>query len=1157
MNEFDPVLGPLRDLERSTLLISASAGTGKTWTVVHLATRWLLESELNEPNRLLLVTYSKSAAAELRSRLRARVVEVGRVLADPTLANDPWTVSLGTVSSREHARLVARQREVLAALDDVNARTIHSFASMVTQGSSARTTAGHDLYERALNETLTRASLVELEQLRVLVKDPNEPLASSGTLSVATLRERLMSMLRGSASIGGIQGREGGTSKARLVPVPDGDPAAIQKAEVLTSLLFDAELRVRELMALENDVTFDELITGVYWEVQRGGEQAIEDLRSSFGFVLIDEFQDTDAAQWSIFERVFRGHVPVVIVGDPKQAIYGFRGGDVIIFQRLLAESDDTLVAELHRNFRSGERLLGQLNALFSLAESDVARALFDGEDPLAQLPRAWAFSSPLGQADTDVQPIAYVPVSVGASIQQSIERLGCLQFRDLTVQRPLASLADGAVPRPPWETKSPSDLDRDEIEERLLNDLVRVVSRYQENGTALKDICVLVRMNHLATSARDHLRHHGISAVTMKTEPVFSSPAADHVRCLLWALTEPTNPRLSGILEFTWFAHHDLASLASLSRALEHFGPGALCRRVLDTPTMHEVLRSEQPERNWTDVDHLFNLLGERFTNGVLATSALQWLEEMMAGSKDAGEDEAAIRRVESHGGSVSIMTVHSAKGLEFPVVLCPQIEMPPSITAVNKLTGVLSTTDGREFDLERLVADKVADANEGGVAEALQVTDESARLLYVAMTRAQRDLVVWLTDADRHQWGASTGTPSRILQTSLLRILVESYLLLTDEQRQSIGAGLGKVPFDCDIEITRPDDDSSHGALVPTDALQKAITLDGVADPPIVDESLRRWSYSSLHVHGTASSEGVTLAESAGPLAYDGGSLAEDIADDSHVGVRLGSELFAGYAGAQVGNAIHEVLESVVGRPASLVDDKLKAMISSAFVGHGLSIDEGSLHDVSDQFRRVLNYPLGGLLGGTSLASFGSTDRVRTATEMRFTLPLEGTIDSSDRLVELGRLVCAAQPDGPFAAFFESLATADPKAGRLLKGFLVGSIDLVAQIDDPMRFVVVDYKSNLLKEARSFSPEELVGEMALSGFPLQGLLYSVALHRYLARRLPDYEPTQHLGGICYFYVRGALVEGQGADAGLASWKIPSTAVVGASELLAGRRNR
>jgi exodeoxyribonuclease V beta subunit len=566
----------------------------------------------------------------------------------------------------------------------------------------------------------------------------------------------------------------------------------------------------------------------------------------------------------------------------------------------------------------------------------------------------------------------------------------------------------------------------------------------------------------------------------------------------------------------------------------------------------MHDVLRSGDPERHWTDLDHLFALLGEQFPSGVVAAAALGWLEEMMAGSKEADEDAAAVRRVESHGGSLTVMSIHSSKGLEFPVVLCPQIENSP---APSKQSGVLSTPEGREFDLQRLVADKIAEANEGGVDEALQTSDEAARLIYVAMTRAKRDLVVWITDRDRHEWGATAVKPKQILSTSLLRVLVESSQLATAANLEIIAARTGGKPFDSTIEVIRPHDEGESKPLEPIDAEIKEIDLGGVTERPSIDESLRRWSYSALHVHGT--SEQTTVVDVDNEAAgYDGGSQSEDVISDAVVGGRLGSKLFGGYAGSEVGNAIHEVFELTVGVLSADDSEKVTSLVGQAFTAQGLSLDDVALGEVTNQFVRLLKTPLGELFDHVSLDELCQRDGIKTANEMRFTLPLEGTGLATDRLIEIGRIASEAEPDGPYAGFFSSLAKGEYRPKRLFQGFLVGSIDLVAEVGDPGRFVVLDYKSNLLKEASSYAPDELRGEMVLSGYPLQGLLYSVALHRFLARRHKDYSPEQHLGGICYLYVRGPLLEDQCPDAGLATWKIPAQIVVGVSDLLAGKRD-
>ena len=1164
MAGFDPILGDLSALERRVLLVSASAGTGKTWMITHLATRWLLEDDAHDPASLLMVTFSRSAARELKSRLRGRVAEVGGILRGEVDPRDDWSRSLLDLVEADpdrHRRLLARQAEVLSRLDDVNARTIHSFAAMVGDRSGESATSGASIYDRAANETITRAALSDLERLRLLVEDP-EAEGAPGVLEAATLRDRVRSTAAAAVSLGGLGDHADGPSKA-LADLPKVEEAERRaQAELLLELVTETERRSAEMMRLESSVTFDAMISDVYWDAVAGGDRSTSALADTFGLVLIDEFQDTDGAQWAIFKEAFVGKVPVVIVGDPKQAIYTFRGGDVVIFQDLLgqeAAGDDLMLShQLTRNFRSTPAMLGKLNALFLAAQHPELSAYFAELSVQAEgigLARGWSYSTPLETAARELTEIRYAPVGVGSQDGTG----GRLIVRDLTRAIPLARLGpDGRRPDAlPYETPPKDKPSADAIRDEIAEDLVGVVARYRDEGVALDDIAVLVRTNSFADRICTSLRKAGISAVTSKTEQVFASRAALQLRCLLWVLSEPSNPRRGGLLASTWFRHHDLESLPSLARTLEAHGPGALCRRVLDTSTMHAILGSEDPERGWTDVDHLFELLGAEHSRGVTASVALAWLEAGMT-SKEEDEEarDAVARRVESDGGAVTIMTMHGSKGLEFEVVLVPSIESAPGGKDYATQDGVLSTPEGRVFDLGRLSAEVVGDDSPSALDEERQRTDEAARLIYVGMTRAKTDLVAWISDLDHHDYRGKS-TRSRISKTSLWRVLVESLLLaeasdLADVEAVCRAAG---APFDATLEVVRPEPVEVGSSALERGGRIEISTAD-VRQPPPIDESLRRWSYSALHVHGSATPVAEVDAESngAGP-AYDGGVFAEDVADDATARRKLGSQLFGGHAGNIVGVAIHEVFERVVGIFDSSDAERLEAEVVEAYRRAGITLDDPAT--VAAEFATILRHGLGDQLDGLSLDGLTASGADRVANEMRFTLPLEGAGPKSDRLTAIARLVAEHDADGAYAGFFRQLAEAPQQADRLFQGFLTGSIDLVAQVGDPVvpRFVVLDYKSNLLKEATTYAPDQLVGEMALSGYPLQGLLYSVALHRYLARRMRGYSPESHLGGICYYYVRGAALAGAAPGDGLARWDIPAEVVVGCSDILAGRR--
>ncbi|MEI6701664.1 MAG: PD-(D/E)XK nuclease family protein, partial [Actinomycetota bacterium] len=281
--------------------------------------------------------------------------------------------------------------------------------------------------------------------------------------------------------------------------------------------------------------------------------------------------------------------------------------------------------------------------------------------------------------------------------------------------------------------------------------------------------------------------------------------------------------------------------------------------------------------------------------------------------------------------------------------------------------------------------------------------------------------------------------------------------------------------------------------------------------------------------------------------------GSLAEDHYGGGAFEAAPTSDAFERRGGTDIGIALHAVLEDLLRRRDGQETSEVAELVVQRFGEQGVNFNDPDR--VVAEFLQILRHPLGEAFDHLSLLDLSSSPSVSTVSEMRFTLPLGGAGVVVDRVVELSQAVVAGDPDGPYVEFFQGIALAPAERGRLFHGFLNGSIDLVARVGtDPRRFNVLDYKSNQMKRAPSFAPEGLVGEMALAGYPLQGLLYMVALHRYLGRRLPDYSPGTHLGSICYYYVRGAVGPQVRPGDGLATWDIPADVVVEVSKILAGK---
>jgi exodeoxyribonuclease V beta subunit len=197
-----------------------------------------------------------------------------------------------------------------------------------------------------------------------------------------------------------------------------------------------------------------------------------------------------------------------------------------------------------------------------------------------------------------------------------------------------------------------------------------------------------------------------------------------------------------------------------------------------------------------------------------------------------------------------------------------------------------------------------------------------------------------------------------------------------------------------------------------------------------------------------------------------------------------------------------------------------------------------------------------LGPLANGLTLRQIGLSDRLR---ELDFEIPLAGgdvrgaapNVSVSD----VGELLRAYLPaDDPMVPYVDRLTSAT-LGNQSLRGYLSGSIDAVLRLPD-QRYLVVDYKTNYLGDnAADYNHARMAEAMLHSDYPLQALLYTAVLHRFLRWRVAHYDPALHLGGVLYLFVRGMcgpdtpVIDGQ--PCGVFSWQPPAGLVVALSDLL------
>lgn len=511
---------------------------------------------------------------------------------------------------------------------------------------------------------------------------------------------------------------------------------AAQRIALVHRVREQAAQRLAALKRLRREQTFDDLIADLAAALDGPqGERLAERLRAQYAFALVDEFQDTDPRQWAIFERVFgaAGHPALFLIGDPKQAIYRFRGGDVHTY---LAAADRAQRAPaLDQNFRSRPSLLHAIAALYDRAGETAfvdERIRFRGVNPGGQV-RDEDFLRHGRTAPALNVCVLPPPPADGRGRQQwradesrSHAALACV----VAIHSLLADARDGRAV---------------------------LLEKGQERAPQAGDVAVLVRNHFEAALMRESLVRSGIPAVTAGRLSLFSTGQARDVLALLEALLHPDDDaRLRGALATALVGldantiaafdtdpelHRDwqLRALAWRERWRRH-GPLAMLGDVC-AEQAPRLLALADGERRLTNTLQLAEVLQEADARAVGEHGLVDWLRTQIVEADDS--DETQQLRLESDARCVQILTLHKSKGLEFPFVFLPFA----AIGRESRGGNACEFHDGNERVLQLQVEGTSADAEAWAHAKERQKREErgeDARLLYVGLTRAR--LALWL---------------------------------------------------------------------------------------------------------------------------------------------------------------------------------------------------------------------------------------------------------------------------------------------------------------------------------------------------------------------------------------------------------------------------
>jgi exodeoxyribonuclease V beta subunit len=1171
----DPLAIPLRGLH----LIEASAGTGKTYTIAGLYLRLLLDGL--PVDRILVVTYTNAATEELRGRVRRRLRQALTWLSSASGSDDEICAAL---PPEDQARARALLGEAVTRMDEAAIYTIHGFCQRVLQDQAFATGVPFEV-ELLTDEASLRLGVIEdFWRLRVAVMDageaawvcaawrsPDELLAAiseglarddlcllpeDAQAAAAEEGERRTALFDRMRALWAESGDEVGalleTSPAlnrrsytkpvvkravaamdrlmrapelpadlgddvrRLTPerlaaqtkpgqVPPGHPlfdlcgdllASTERTEAHRRAAFLAAARgyLREQLARRKEdarqLFFDDLLARLDQALAGPrGELLAERLRRSYPVALIDEFQDTDPLQYRIFRRLYLGRPEcgLYLIGDPKQAIYAFRGADIFTYiQARRASAQLGARHSLGTNWRSASRLVTAVNRLFG----GVPRPFLYAEIPFeAVAPGPAADAAPLVLDEGEVAPLQIWLLPTDAEQAELSQETAAGLAAAACAERIAALLDEGAARR----------------------------ARIGGEPLRARDLAVLVRTHREGAQMQAALRRCGVASVTLSQDSVLSTPEAGELALVLAAVADGADEGLirgalaTGLLGTPVSALVALAADEAAWEALlgrfqgyrERWRGqgflGAFQALLQGEGVAARLLAAPQGERRLTNLLHLAELLAAAETEHPGPDALLRWLADRRAAPAVASEEEQL--RLESDDDLVAIVTMHKSKGLEYPVVFLP---FPwTQFSPRGKGPVLFHRPDDLRACLDLGSPDQ---ASNRALAEQESLA-QRLRLLYVAVTRAKQLCVLC--------WGRVKGAERSAL----------AYLLHPDPGAEPPGsrlvrlddaglrgdlAGLARDAAGAIAVYDLPASKGTRRARAATPAAELQAARPGRAIP----RDWRLASYSWL----------TTGAEAQWP-DHDPGLPSDDTRRGAEAGPVDG--IFRFPRGTEAGHFLHALLEGL--DFPSAAGGGLQATVLRLLARHGLEPQwEPTL---SRWVGLVLDTPLDP--GGLRLRDVRAEYRL---TELEFHFPL-GRIDAAGLRAALA----------PFEGY---RGAADGLGFEPVRGLMKGYIDLVLRHDG--RYFLADYKSNHLGDGlEGYGQAGLARAMRAHRYDLQVLIYTLALHLYLGKRLPGYRYTAHFGGAYYLFLRGMRPE-QGPGYGVWHDRPPEALIEALAALVA-----
>ncbi|MDR2595106.1 MAG: UvrD-helicase domain-containing protein [Fibromonadaceae bacterium] len=652
------------------VLIEASAGTGKTYTIGLIVLRLLLEKFL-PIEKIVLITFTEAATAELKKNTSERIREYA--------SNNSENLSL-----TQKANLL----DAIARIDEMPVFTIHGFCKRLLS-EFAYEIGNFEEMEIIVNQR-------DIEN-RVVADFWRREIEKLGNSEIVNLPDKFSpEILRtGIENVINFPDAKIKCEDKKLEKNGDNLVAELQHKmgkEFLEALR--AEKKKLKVMG------FDDLIMNAYKAVKEDGEKILfKAVQKKYEAILVDEFQDTDKMQFEIFSYLFKGK-PFFMIGDPKQAIYRFRGGDIYAY--LAAKKESKYQYTLEKNFRSQKRLLCALNKIFNIENP------FENED------------------------IKYINVESGRDLPE------------LTIngkeQKPLV------LRNAEYKNKNELNPVKQEIIREITHLLHETDTEIFDKDTGeirkikAQDIAILTRTNGDAKKYRDALRksEKNIPAIIRRSDSVFKSDAADYIMSLLTAFvhSQKESQVKAALMENKELSSEDIKPFAEAFDIWKRYGIMRAVNSFFDSKHLWgKILNAENGERNATNLRQLIWILNEEEKLfGRVPERMLRRFAELI---KQGGGEECE-EKLETDDDAVQIMTIHTSKGLQFPIVFVPDIMLAGEMKGISVYERTPPIYHSKnDIIVEYAISGRKIDENSARLKEQNELLEESARNFYVAVTR------------------------------------------------------------------------------------------------------------------------------------------------------------------------------------------------------------------------------------------------------------------------------------------------------------------------------------------------------------------------------------------------------------------------------------